>query len=186
VKHALRSPELKSVALFFALALCVCGCSSSYSVSMAGKPDAEYSYLEMNQVLQGENVTIELKNEGELSAEEVTISNDSMSWVDRGTEAASQASIREIRNIVLKSHGTGALEGLGLGVAGGGALGAFVGQIAVGNGGEWGSGAGAAIGLILGGGTGIIVGVITGAIVGHSDSYEFPAAVQSDSLQQGK
>jgi hypothetical protein len=182
VKHAPRSPKLKSAALFFALALCACGCSSSYSVRVAGKPDAEYSYLEMNQVLQGENVTIELKNEGELSAEDVTISNDSIAWVDRGTEAASRASIREIRTIVLKSHGTGALEGLGLGLAGGGALGALVGQISVGNGGEWGTGAGAAMGLILGGGTGIVVGAITGAIVGHSDNYEFPAAVQSDSV----
>ena len=186
MKHHLCPPELKLTAILFGLAIFLCGCSSSYLVSSTGKPDAEYSYQEMNEELKGQDVKIELKDGREISAKEVKISDDSVSWVDQRTDEESKAGIREINKIVMKSHWTGALEGLGFGLAGGGGLGALVGQLAVGNDGEWGTGAGAAVGLILGGGAGTIVGLITGLIVGHSYNYVFPTTEQSDSLQNGK
>jgi len=162
----------------------LCGCSSSYLVSSTGIPDAEYSYQEMNEELNGQDVKIELKDGREISAKEVTISDDSISWVDQRTSEESKAGIREIKKIVTKSYSMGALECTGFGIVGGGGLGALIGNSL--DDGGLGSGFGAAVGSIFGGGTGIIVGLITGLIVGHSYNYEFPTSEQSDSLQNGK
>jgi uncharacterized protein YceK len=174
---------MKLVTVLFGLAILLSGCSSSYLVSSTGKPNAEYSYQEMNEKLIGWDVEIELKDGSDISAKDVKISDDSVSWVDKETNAESKASTLEINKIVIESSPIGALEGAGFGLVGGGGLGALVGQIIVGNDSEWGTGAGAAVGLILGGGTGLIVGSITGAIIGHSYNYEFPTSEQSDSLQ---
>lgn len=186
MKHHLWPPELKFFTMLFGLAISCGGCSSSYSVSSEGKPNSEYSYREVNKELNGEHVTIALKDGRDIFAKEVKISDDSLSWVDKRTDEESHASTRDINKIVVKGHWTGALEGLGIGLLGGGGLGALVGQVAVGNEGEWGTGAGAAMGFILGGGAGIISGFTTGLIIGHSYNYEFSTTHQRDSLQNGK
>jgi len=177
---------MKLITILFGLAIFLCGCSSSYLVSSTGKPDAKYSYHEMNEELKGQDVEIELKDGRDISAKDVKISDDTVSWVDQQTDQAFKASILEINKIVMKSSSIGALEGAGFGLVGGGGLGALVGQIIVGNHGAWGTGAGVFFGSIIGGGIGIIVGPITGLIIGHSYNYEFPTAEQSDSLQNGK
>lgn len=178
MKHHLCPLELKLITMLFGLAIFLCGCSS-------GKPDAEYSYREMNEELKGQDVKIELKDGMDISAKDVKISKDAVSWVDPWTEKESKASIRDINKIVMKSHGTGALEGIGFGLFGGVGLVAIAEQIDGGN--NQSSGIGNEdVGLILGGGIGIVVGSITGLIVGHSYNYEFLKIEQSDSLQNGK
>jgi hypothetical protein len=187
MKHDSYPPDLRMTTLLVVgLAIASGGCSSSYTVSSTGKPNAEYSYREMNEELKGRDVKIKLKDGRDISATEAKISDDSVSWVDRRTDEASKVSVREINGIVTKSHSIGALEGIGFGLVGGGGLGAIVGQVAVGNDGAWGTGAGAAIGFILGGGAGVIFGFPTGLRIGHSYNYEFRTTVQSDSLQNGK
>lgn len=186
MNHHLCPTELKLVTILFGFTIFFCGCSSTYLVSSTGKPDVEYSYQEMNEELKGQDVKIELKDGMDISAKDVKISDDSASWVDQQTDEESKSSIREIKKIVMKSHGTGALEGTGFGLVGGGGIGALIGQITVGNDSDWGTGAGAVVGLILGGGTGLVVGPITGLIIGHSYNYEFLTIEQNDSLQNRK
>jgi hypothetical protein len=135
----------------------------------------------MNEELTGRDVIIELKDGRETSSQVVTVSDDSVSWLDARTKGKSKASIQQINKIVMKSSSIGALEGIGFGLVVGGGLGFLIGstehsrEIPM----EF-------VGLILGGGTGTIVGLITGLIAGHSYDYEFPTTVQSDSLQNGK
>jgi hypothetical protein len=140
----------------------------------------------MNEELKGQDVKIELKDGRDISAKDVEIANDSVSWIDQETYQTFKTSILEINKIVITSSSIGALEGAGFGLVGGAGLGALFGQIHYGNDTEWGTGGGAIVGLVLGGGTGLIVGTITGAIIGHSYNYEFKTAEQSDSLKIGK
>ena len=186
MKHHLCPTELKLITILFGLVIFLGGCSSTYTVSSEGKPNAEYTYRRMNEKLEGQHVRIELKGGTVVSAEDVTISEDSVSWVDNHTNRKSKASIQKLVRIVMNNHLLGSLEGLGFGLVGGGGIGALVGQVAIGDKTEWGRGTGAAIGLILGGGAGIIFGFTTGLIIGHTYHYEFPMTEQSDYLQNGK
>ena len=77
---------MKLITVLFGLAIFLCGCSSSYLVSSTGKPDAKYSYREMNEELKGQDVKIEMKDGSDISAKDVKISNDSVSWVDQETD----------------------------------------------------------------------------------------------------
>ena len=173
---------MKLITILFGLTIFLCGCSSSYLVSSTGKPEAEYSYQEMNKKLRGQDVKIELKDGSDISAMDVKISADSVSWIDQETDEESKASILEINKIVMESSSIGALEGAGFGLVAGGGLGLLWGinqedsEIAPPG----------IVGPIIGGGTGLIVGSITGAIIGHSYNYKFPTAGQSDSLQNRK
>lgn len=182
MKRHLCPPELKLATILFCLAICLCGCSSSYTVSSGSKPNSEYSYQEMNEELTGRHVTIELKDGREISAEEVTISKDSVSWLDASTAEKSKVVSRRLERIFFKNHFVGGLEGLGIVTpvvfVGSWALGGFSSE---GIGGSDGWALPAALGLIGGG-----IGAITGGIIGHSYNYEFPSTEQSDSLQNGK
>ena len=184
--HHLCPPELTLTTILIGFAICLTGCSSSYTISSAGRPHSEYGFQEMNEELHGRHVTIDLKDRMDISAKEVNISDDSVSWVDASTADKTKIATWQLRRISFKNHFVGGMEGLGFGLVGVGGVGALVGQMAVGNDGEWGSGAGAAVGLVLGGGAGSIGGLITGLIVGHSYNYEFPTTAQSDSLQKEK
>jgi hypothetical protein len=186
MKHHLCPPGLESTAILFGLAILFSSCSSSYTVSSAGKPNAEYSYREINEELKGRDIKIRLKDGGVISGKDVKVSEDSVSWVDELTDRESKTNIRQLDGIVTKNHLLGSLEAVGFGLVGGGGLGALVGQVAVGNNGKWGTGAGDAMGFILGGGAGIILGFLTGLIIGHSYNYEFLSTTQSDSLQNGR
>lgn len=173
--------ELKLSVILIGLAICLYGCSSSYTVSSAGKPNSEYSYKEMNEELNGRHITIEMKDGEELSAEDIIISRDSVSWVDMNTDEKSNLGTRNIKRIAFKNHLVGGLEGLVIAPV------VFVGSWGLsgfseeGIGGSAGWEAPAALGLIGGG-----IGMITGAIIGHSYNYEFLSAEQIDSLQNGK
>jgi len=182
MKHRRCPTELNLSMILFCLAMFLSGCSSTYSVSSTGMPDAEYSYEEMNEELNGRHVTIDLKDGGEIPAEEVTISNDSVLWVDASTAEKSKMVTLGVKRIFFKNHFLGGLEGLGIVspvvFVGSWALGGFSSE---GIGGSDGWALPAALGLIGGG-----IGSITGGIIGHSYNYEFSSTEQSDSLQNGK
>ena len=179
MKHHLCPPEWKPTTILFGLAIFLCGCSSSYLVSSTGMPDAQYSYREMNEELKGRDVKIEIKNLRYISAKEVKISDDSVSWVDQRTNQKFKASIRQLDKIVVKNHFLGALEGLGLGLVGGAGAGAAALSST-----NFSGPPGWYVGLILGGPVGGGTGLIIGAIKGHSYNYEFPTTEQSDSSRK--
>jgi hypothetical protein len=174
-------PGLKLTAVLLTLAISLGGCSSSYSVSVDGSQNADYSYRDMNDVLGGRSVDIELNDGGEISAEEVVMSSDSVSWWDAGRSGTSRVATRRIKEISYKNHIIGGLEGC---IA---APVVFVGSWSLsgfsreGIGGSDGWALPAALGLIGGG-----IGLITGGIIGHTYRYEFPTTEQSDSLQNGE
>ena len=134
MRHHLCSSELKLNGILFGLAIFLCGCSTSYLVSSTGKPDAEYSYREMNEELKGRDVKIELKDGRDIYAKEVKLSDDTVSWVGQQTAEESKVNIREINKIVMKSHWAGALDGTWMGLLGGGGVGAILGRAAKDNG----------------------------------------------------
>jgi len=185
MKRHLCSHKSKLAGIFLTLSIFLSGCSSSYSVSSTGKPGAEYSHQEMNEELRGRHVTIELNNRKEVAAEDVMISNDTISWVDVRMAERSLSATRYVKRVVFKNHWIGLLEGLGIGLVGGGGLGALVGRDLSTPEGNFKT-YGAVIGFIVGGGAGLLGGAIAGAAIGHSRSFEFSSPEQSDSLQSEK
>ena len=159
------------------------GCRSSTVSVRPSVGEGEYTYAQMNEDLRGQYAVIELEDGKEVSAKNVKIVGDSVSWLNVRTDEASIASIRQLHKIVIKNHPLGALEGLGFGLMIGGGVGALAGlaSAAASKSGEFGSGGSIAIGLIIGGGIGALVGVVPGVIAGHSYNYEFPASEQSNS-----
>ena len=119
MKHHFRPSELKLTPILVGLAICLYGCSSSYTVSSVGKPNSEYSYQEMNQELNGRHVGIELEDGRWISAEEVMVSNDSLSWLDEGATEKSTIATRHVRKVAFKNRFLGALEGIGFCSVGG-------------------------------------------------------------------
>ena len=176
MKKQLRLPGTKLFTMLFLLTISLYGCSSSYSVRST-------DYGEVNKELKERNATIELVGGQEIPAKDVNISHDSVSWIDPRTNDESRASTDRISKITIKNHLIGAFEGLGIGLVGGGGLGALVGQIFATPGGTstFGSGYGAAFGFIIGGGAGVIFGTMAGAGIGHSYNYEFQESGRDDS-----
>ena len=161
------------IGILFCVAIVHAGCSSSSSVSASGKPDASYSYAELNEELRNRVVTIESKDGANNSAKLLNISADSVSWVNRKTTEGSGMRTREVNDIVLNSPSMGALEGVGFGLVIGGGAGAIAGQLIIGDETEWGTGAGLAVGAVLGGTAGLLIGTVWGLIEGHDYHYEF-------------
>lgn len=182
MKHNLRPFELKLAAILLGLAICLCSCSSSYSVSSTGKPTSDYSYQEMNEELKGRHVKIELKAGEETSAEDITISNDSVSWLAESGHEKSKVATQQLKRIALKDHFTGGAEWFLLGALGGAGVGwlSTAGE-SQGYRKEFGGAAMFFYGIIGAG-----IGLLTGAIIGHSYNYEFSTTEQRDSLQNGK
>lgn len=184
MKRHLCPLELKLALQLFGLVIFFWGCSSSSSVRSTSVEGA-LSYGEMNNQLRERSANIEMIDGRDIFADNVTLSGDSVSWLDASTSETSKVSTRQIRRIVIKNHFIGALEGMGIGLLVGGSVGFILGSSGP-EGGAWGRSGQIAMGLIVVGGTGVIVGLIPGLIIGHSYEYEFPRAEQSDSTQNSK
>ena len=183
MKHHMCPSKFKLTTILFSLAIFSCGCSSTYSVRSTDV-EGSYTYGKMNEELKGQEVKIELKDGRDITARDVTISDDSATWVDARAKEKSKASLRQINKIVNKKTFVGGLEWMGIGLAVGGALGAtalsgFPGTA------ESGSQTNSA-GIVVGMGAGTVLGFFTGMNVGHSYNYVFPTIEQRDSVQNGK
>ena len=152
------------------------GCSSSNAVR------GVVTSTKINEELKGRLVSIELKDGRTVSAKGVSITEDSVSWVDRHTDEGSKAGLGQVNKIVIvkKNYLLGAMEGFGFGTLGG----ATIGFVASG-GGPWGKGSDASIIafalLAVGTAAGAGIGLITGAIIGHSNNDEYTLADNGDS-----
>lgn len=161
------------------LAASICACSSSSDVCQTSEHGG-YSYAEMNKKLEGSPATIQLTDGSEMTAENVSISGDSVYWGSTGGNGRTGMSSARVEKVTVKNHFVGALEGLGFGAAIGGGTGYLVGSSA-GNGGEIPADA---IGFVLGGAVGTLVGFTTGVIVGHRYHYEPCKSAQPHSLKK--
>jgi|ERR1041384_894552 hypothetical protein len=181
IQGILRS-ETMLFGILFVIVISLCACSSTNSVLST-------DYGRINEGLKGREVEIEVDGRS-APARDVTISRDSVSWIDPRSEKRFRAGTRQLNKIVDKNHALGALEGLGFGVAIGGGVGTIVGASlniqGTAESGSQTSGFGALVGLVLGGGAGAIAGSVTGLYAGHSFIYAFPMDERSDSVRNGK
>lgn len=171
--------RMNAAASLFVFASVLCGCSNSYPVRST-------DFKKMNEDFKERNATIELTGGQEVPAKNVKISHDSVSWSDPQTNDVSRAGTERISKITIKNHLLGSLDGLGIGLLGGGGLGALLGQIfntpAITD--TYGKGYGAGIGLVLGAGAGGFIGLMVGAGIGHSHNYEFQEGDRADSSRK--
>jgi len=146
--------------------------------------NTDYNYQEMNKELVGEDVKIEMKDGNEISATDVKIVNDSLSWTDEDTEKKSKTSLELIDKIVMKNHSIGGLEGFGFGLVGGAGITvlttkASYGKFALDPSSSYSE-------IFLSWGIAGIIGGTTGLFIGHKYKYEFQSTEQSDSLKKRK
>jgi hypothetical protein len=143
-------------------------------------PDAEYSYREMNEDLKGKDVTIELKDGRDISAKEVKISDDSVSWVDASSDRTFGIVTTDVKTVVDNKHWVGALEGMGFGMLVGGAVGIIL------NFSTESQAAGLYDWTVVAGSVGVagVLGAGVGALIGHTDEYIFQSKINSP--QKGK
>ncbi len=172
---------MRTLSISFFCMMLMAGCATTYTVG-SKESGANYDSDESNRRIERREGTVVFNSGKVETAKQIIASKDSVSWLEVRTDKKSGASMGQLSRIVVKDHLLGGLEGLGLGLAGGGGLGMIVGSVLIKEG-NTGSGSGAAIGLILGGIAGLVVGFPTGLIIGHSDVYEYPPPEQSDSLQ---
>jgi hypothetical protein len=116
-------------------------------------------------------------------ARSFAFAQDTSSWYNTGTGSLERASTATIREIRFTNRSRGALEGLGLGLLGGAALGALALSQGQNTDGFFSEGDLAWIGAVLGGATGGLVGVVLGALAEHREVYRFePDASASSNL----
>jgi hypothetical protein len=161
-----RKSLLPTFLLFISL---LSGCSSSSSVRQS-------TYGEINERLREHEVRIELKDGTALFAKDVTIADDSVSWLNVETNERSTAGIQRLNRVVIKSYWLGGLEGFGFGALVGAAVGAL--STSSSSYGFFGHEAGLLFAL-AGGIAGGIIGFIPGILIGHSFNFTFPPNEES-------
>ena len=174
-----RIRTIKLLTIAVVLSISLCACSSTDTVRSTAVQDG-YTYNDMNGKLRGEAATIEFRNGSSVSANQITFSDDSVSWVDRRTDVASRARINQIDKIVLKDHGRGATEGLGFGLLAGVGGGLIAGVAATSGHHSELEGLGGLLIFAAGTVAGTVVGLMTGVIIGHTNNYEFQSTERSE------
>jgi hypothetical protein len=181
---------MKYLILLLSIKIICSGCSSKYMINR------NYStYKELNNELEGEEVTIELLNGDEITAENVKISYDSSSWAELKLSYgfwipndSCRTPTSNIKMISFKNNSKGAWEWMGWGALIGLPTGALIGwNVTSGDrffsrdgSGESLEGIGIAIGGLVGLGSGLIIGPAFGAIVGHKETYILNDPVELD------
>ncbi len=170
--------------IIYTLSLLFTGCTHICKYSTLG---------ELNNKIKDKEAKITLINELDLIGKDINIYTDSTFWLDPNTENKQSIITSEVSSIITKSRWQGVLEGLGLGLLGGAAIGAIIGfesyegpDLLVG------SPAGAALFVgffcgILGGLLGIPIGAIVGSkdefIINRKDETTFP---QGEEIKEEK
>jgi hypothetical protein len=177
--------------LIILLALMLNHCTSRRLINPADPESAGWQELNKNQG----KAQVTLNDNRKISAIRLHVRADSTAWVNVMNDQSQTVATTEIKMIRFKKSGRGTLQGLGIGILTGAALGAIIGFAAgddppckpVSND-FLGIGQGlcdafrmsaaekAAAGAIIGGAAGALVGVTTGALVGSKDKYRFQAS----------
>jgi hypothetical protein len=170
--------------IFLILIICLSSCSSSYVVTPTGR-NGEFSFENLNGAMRGKEATILLKDGREIDGSDVRIERDSVFFAEsvyktnpktlgriRTDGNSGSIPIHSVQRIIWEGRLIGALEGLGLGLAGGGLVGMTFGGIGSEGGGSHGFVPDWFVGLVYGAGVGAATGMISGTIIGHSYEYD--------------
>jgi hypothetical protein len=153
---------------FFALLLLsfiLSGCSSSTLVTPSGKK-GDLSYLQFNEKIGADEADIYLKDGQNVSGEDISVSNDTISWVDPDNHGKLGAPVENVRSVIRVNHTTSALIGLGVGAA----IGVIVSlEVTAGEHGD------SPVGLVwaVAPPAGVVFGAGIGALTGRHTRYEF-------------
>jgi hypothetical protein len=152
------------------------GCSTSYQVSSS--PNAEPSYATFNMKAVENDGLIVFRDGGEVDAKNIVASRDSTRFRSMPSDALTVVPTQSIEKVVFTNHGSGFLEGFGLGALGGGVTVLVIRGVSA-PGGEF-SGAAYTIAFtLIGAGVGGVLGGIPGLIIGKSVEYRFPAGADT-------
>jgi hypothetical protein len=125
--------------------------------------------------------TILLSDSLEIKGRDIHVGNDSTSFVNEDNNELDRLANTSIRSIETKDHAVGAMEGLGIGVLGGGGLGfGLVWMI------HQQDDYGRTFYGLLGGMAGGTIGLVVGLAKGHTDRYEFSQGALPDSASAHK
>ena len=137
-----------------------------------------FTFDDVNKAGIGKKTYIALTSGRVFNGKSIRITHDSTSWLDFRTDDTQSISTSQIKSIIVKKSGRGALEGFGIGVLSGAVIGAVIGFLsgdddpqtvfmpytaeekALG------------YGVVLGGAGGLL-GVPIGAAVGSKDKFVF-------------
>ncbi len=139
------------------------GCSTSTPI-VEDDLSKGCSFEELNKIIYGNDVTIELKSGETYHGKIILISPDSTIWLDPAIEARSTLSNRAINKFIVWNHTRGAIDGLAVGVFGG----AFIYWLALKEGAWLGSDGVPGVVILS------ALGVVAGGGIGHKYEYHFP------------
>ena len=137
-------------------------CSSTYKLT-----NADFTLSELDEKIRGEDITIIMTDRKVEEGKNATINNLRTYWVELNSGQMQDIHTKDIREIIVKNHTLGALEGLGFGMLAYFPLAAVVSNIgAEGGRSNYSDMGGAVVGLLA-----VIGGPIIGAAVGHKNIY---------------
>lgn len=175
---------MKTMFNIFIFCFLVTACSSSYVVN-SNSPTYDSSIQEFNELAEGKEVEIILRDYIVNLATNVSLSADSLYWFNPETKLKAGVVKSEVRKITFTDDLHGGLEGAGLGFLSGAVVGGLtIFTIAMISDGEPAPGeyAGAyyAAGIVAGAGLGLLTGFTVGMINGHTYEYEFQNIEQQE------
>jgi len=151
--------------LLIVLSFVACGCFSSTLVTPSGEK-GDLSYPQFNGRIGNDEASINFRDGRSVSGQDISISRDTISWVDSDTHIQRSASVENIRNVGRVNHTISALVGLGMGAAVG------VGVAISGTSGPH-NGGGEGFFWVIAPPSGALIGAGIGALVGSASYYEF-------------
>ncbi|HCA78681.1 MAG TPA: hypothetical protein DEP53_03000 [Bacteroidetes bacterium] len=172
---------MKPLFALMLLAIAHSGCSSSYFIS--SEQGELLSCSQFNTAVKDKKATIIFQDDSTVDAQEVWAVPDSISWLHSTNDARKAVAMHKIKKVVFKDRLLGVLEGAGIGLISGGAVGFFV------SAGESGGrdgflDFGPELPAGIGAGAGLLLGTIVGATLGHTYNYEFYWSQSSDSSRR--
>ncbi len=207
--------RVKKLALLLVLGLLVMALTGCVHVRPVD-PQAAPSFAELNRQAQKKSATVRLYAEPyavvvrradggsrakvidyrEVTVRSLQVTPDSTSWLNARTHQLETVSTAQIKEIRFVRRGRGALEGLGIGLLSGAALGAVLGYAACpctswfGEAYGFSRGYGAGVGVRVGGFLGGFLGLLVGSLSGSKQVYRFeapapgPPVIAVDARQQ--
>ncbi len=112
------------------LLLSVLGCTNTSTIGFEeGQANNVRALKELNKRAAKYPTTITLVGGNQFRVDALNVTPDSTSWLDPNSRAVESVATSQVVDVRFKNHGQGTLEGLGLGILGGAATGAFLGFV---------------------------------------------------------
>lgn len=168
-----KSKIMKTITFILMFTPFFMGCSSSYLVTKNGGDD-EMSYQEFNREIMSKNVTLKFTKGPESDGMNIRVDTNYARWHDFNLQETRSVPTGLLKAVGRQNRFLGGLEGFGIGLMSGAALGYLVGSLSgahnksLDEGGlPW------QFSILFGGAVGGITGAIIGAVFGHKYEYRF-------------